>query len=88
MALTWDWVGFWALAIITIGAALMVVRTTKLIHSAIWLAVVLGGVAGFFLFLGSEFVAGVQVLIYIGAILTLILFSIMFTGEDELEAHE
>lgn len=81
-----DWVGFWTLTLVTLGAALLAVVTPRLVHSAMWLAVVLLGVAGFFLFLGSEFLAGIQVLIYVGAILTLILFSIMFTAEEEEEA--
>ncbi|MBW3581562.1 MAG: NADH-quinone oxidoreductase subunit J [Euryarchaeota archaeon] len=80
-----DWVGFWTLTLVTLGAAVLAVVTPRLVHSAMWLAVVLFGVAGFFLFLGSEFLAGIQVLIYIGAILTLILFSIMFTAEEEEE---
>lgn len=82
-----DWLGFTVLTLLTLGSGIMVLMAHRLVHAALWLAGVLVGVAGFFLFIGSEFLAGVQLLIYVGAILTLILFSIMFTTEEE-EAEE
>lgn len=81
--LTWDWIGFYALSLVTLGAGLMVVLSKRLVHAALWLAGVLLGVAGWFLYFGSEFLAGIQVLVYIGAILTLILFAVMWTSEEE-----
>lgn len=79
----WDWIGFGTLAALVLVSGLMVVFSKRLVHAAVWLAALLVGVAGFFLMLGSEFLAGIQVLVYVGAILTLILFAIMFTAEDE-----
>lgn len=70
---------FIILAIGTLGSALMVVRTRKLAYAALWLAGSLVGVAGLFLTLSAAYLATVQVLVYAGAVVTLILFAIMFT---------
>ena len=74
---------FIILAIGTLGSALMVVRTRKLAYAALWLAGSLVGVAGLFLTLSAAYLATVQVLVYAGAVVTLILFAIMFTHEPE-----
>ena len=65
-----------ALAIV---AALLVVTSRRLVHSALWLAVVLAALAGAFVVLHAEFVAGVQLLIYVGAVVVLLVFGIMLT---------
>ena len=70
---------FVILAIITIVSALMVVTSRNLLHSALWLIASFFGIAGIFILLQAEFLAVVQVLIYIGAIAMLIIFAIMLT---------
>ena len=60
-------------------AAIGVVRTKNVVHAALYLVVVLGGGAAQFILLGQEFVAWVQVLVYIGAVIVLFLFGIMLT---------
>jgi len=70
---------FALLTVITLGAALMVVTSRNLLHSALWLIVSFFGIAGVFILLQAEFLAVVQVLIYIGAIAMLIIFAIMLT---------
>jgi NADH-quinone oxidoreductase subunit J len=60
-------------------AALGVVRTKNVVHAALYLVVVLAGGAAQFILLGQEFVAWVQVLVYIGAVIVLFLFGIMLT---------
>jgi NADH-quinone oxidoreductase subunit J len=70
---------FAILAGITLGSALMVVTSRNLLHSALWLIVSFFGIAGVFILLQAEFLAVVQVLIYIGAIAMLIIFAIMLT---------
>ena len=60
-------------------AAIGVVRTKNVVHAALYLVVVLAGTAAQFLLLGQEFVAWVQVLVYIGAVIVLFLFGIMLT---------
>jgi NADH-quinone oxidoreductase subunit J len=70
---------FALLGVVVIGSALLVVTTPQLVHAALWLVVTLGGVAGCYLLLSAEFVAWVQVLIYIGAVVVLLLFGLMLT---------
>ena len=70
---------FAILSVITLGAALMVVTSRNLLHSALWLIVSFFGIAGVFILLQAEFLAVAQVLIYIGAIAMLIIFAIMLT---------
>ena len=60
-------------------AALRVVTTKNIVHAALYLVVVLAGVAALYILLAAEFTAVVQVLVYIGAILVLFLFGIMLT---------
>ena len=72
---------FWFITAMTIGSALIVVLHSNLFYSAIALVITLFGVAGFYVFLWGDFLAGVQVLIYIGGILVLILFGIMLTNK-------
>jgi NADH-quinone oxidoreductase subunit J len=70
---------FLLLAVVCGGSAVLVVTTRQLVHAALWLAVTLGSLAGCFLLLTAEFVAWVQLLIYVGAIVVLLLFGLMLT---------
>jgi NADH:ubiquinone oxidoreductase subunit 6 (subunit J) len=70
---------FWVLAVAAIAAALGVVLVKDLFRSALLLAVVFVAVAGFFVLLNAEFLAVVQVLIYVGAISILFIFAIMLS---------
>jgi len=67
------------LGVTAVGSALLVVTTGRLVHSALWLVVTLGALAGCYLLLAAEFVAWVQVLIYVGAVVVLLLFALMLT---------
>jgi NADH-quinone oxidoreductase subunit J len=70
---------FGLLGIVALGSALLVVTTRHLVHAALWLVVTLGSIAGCYLLLSAEFVAWVQVLIYVGAVVVLLLFGLMLT---------
>lgn len=70
---------FYLIAIITVGSAAVVAFSSNIIYSAFSLLGTFAGVAGLYVFLGADFVAGVQVLIYVGGILVLILFAVMLT---------
>ncbi len=70
---------FWILAIVLVGAALLVVGLRDIVHSALALIVVFGMAAGIYVLLNAEFIAIVQVLVYIGAVTILILFALMLT---------
>src|SRR5947209_10125741 len=65
-------------AAIVIGA-LRVVTTKNIVHAALYLTVVLASVAAIYILLAAEFVFGVQVIVYLGAIVVLFLFGIMLT---------
>ncbi|TXK35497.1 NADH-quinone oxidoreductase subunit J [Nonomuraea sp. C10] len=70
---------FLLLGAVAVGSALLVVTTKQLVHAALWLVVAFGALAGCYLVLTAEFVAWVQVLIYVGAVIVLLLFGIMLT---------
>ncbi len=74
-------IAFWVLAAIIVLAALGVVMLRNLFHCALCLGLVLVCVAGIFILNGAEFLAGVQVLIYVGATLVIILFAIMLSED-------
>ncbi len=81
-------IGFWTLSVVTLGSAGGVLVARNLLHAILFLIVSFIGVAGFFLMLSAEFLAMVQVLIYVGAITVLILFAIFLTplaGRDNAE---
>ena len=70
---------FGLLGLVALASGLLVVTTRQLVHAALWLVVCLGSVAGCYLLLSAEFVALVQVLIYVGAVVVLPLFGLMLT---------
>ncbi len=72
-------VGFYIIAAGMLVGAIRVVTTNNVVHAALWLVVVLGGVAAQYILAAAEFVAVSQVLVYIGAVMVLFLFGIMLT---------
>jgi NADH-quinone oxidoreductase subunit J len=70
---------FYILAAVMIGAAVMVVSVKNIFHSALFLVLCFFSVAGIYILLEAEFLAAVQVLIYVGAITILMIFAIMLT---------
>ncbi|MFJ2114608.1 MULTISPECIES: NADH-quinone oxidoreductase subunit J [unclassified Streptomyces] len=72
-------IAFLLVGLLTLGAALVTVTTKQLVHAALWLVVALGGLAVEYLLLTAEFIAWVQVLIYVGSIVVLLLFGLMLT---------
>jgi len=70
---------FWVLALITIGSALLVVTIRDVFRAALLLISTFVGVAGLFVMLNAEFLAVVQILIYVGAISVLVVFAVMLT---------
>ncbi len=71
--------GFWILAVTLVGSGLMVVLSKNLFHSVLWLALGLVSTAGVFLLLDAEFLASVQVLLYAGGVITVVVFAIVVT---------
>ncbi len=82
---------FVAVAVVAGLAAVAVVTARNLVHAALFLALALGAMAGVFLVLHAEFVAMVQLLIYVGAIAVLLMFGLMLTrapiGRETLDSQ-
>ncbi len=70
---------FGILAVVMLAAAFRLVTTQNVVRAALFLAIVLAGVAAIYILLAAEFVAWVQVLVYIGAVVVLLLFGVMLT---------
>jgi NADH-quinone oxidoreductase subunit J len=85
-------IAFGIIAAVMLYSAFRVVTTKNVVHAALYLVLVLAGVAANFILLGAEFLAITQVLVYIGAVIVLFLFGIMLTkaklGEDDGVAGE
>ena len=86
----WDLIFFLFFAAVTIVAALAVLGSKEIVRSVMWLALVFVGVAITFLFLSAEYLALIQILVYVGAVSVLMLFGIMLTKRRLLggERHE
>jgi len=72
-------IAFALFSFITLLGAILVVTTRRLFHSALALILSFVGVAGLYILLEAEFLAAVQILIYVGAIAILIIFAVMVT---------
>ena len=70
---------FALIGVIAAASAVLAVTTRHVVHAALWLVVCLGTVAGCYVVLGAELVALVQVLVYVGAVVVLVLFALMLT---------
>ena len=72
---------FYILSVFILGTAILSVTTRKIFRSAIWLLFSLIGVAGLYFWLEVEFIAAVQIVVYVGGIVVLIIFSIFLTQQ-------
>src|SRR5881394_620169 len=81
----WESVFFWVFALSALVAALLTVMARNAVHSAMFLISTLVSVAALFILLGAEFIAGVQILVYVGGVMVLFLFVIMLVnvGSEE-----
>src|SRR5258705_8951125 len=87
----WEAIFFWVFAIAAIFAGLLTVMARNAVHSALFLISSLVSVAALFILLHAEFIAGVQILVYVGGVMVLFLFVIMLVnvgaeeeGKDEI----
>ena len=76
---------FYILSAFILGTAILSVTTRKIFRSAIWLLLSLIGVAGLYFWLEVEFIAAVQIVVYVGGIVVLIIFSIFLTQQSGKE---
>jgi len=73
---------FWFLAILTLVSMIAMLRAREITHSVIFLATGFLSIAALFVLLGAEFLMLVQILVYVGAIVVVILFAIMLTKRE------
>jgi len=71
--------GFWGLALVLLASGLAVVLSRNLFHSVLYLALALVATAGLFLLLEAEFLAVVQIFLYAGGVITIVVFAVMLT---------
>lgn len=76
---------FYAIAALILGAGIAAVTTTKIFRSAIWLLFSLIGVAALYFWMQVEFIAAIQIVVYVGGIVVLIIFSIFLTHQSGKE---
>lgn len=76
---------FYAIAALILGAGILAVTTTKIFRSAIWLLFTLVGVAALYFWMQVEFIAAIQIVVYVGGIVVLIIFSIFLTHQSGKE---
>lgn len=77
--MTGETIAFGVLSTVIVGSALGVVLSKNLFHAVLWLALALTGTAGIFMLLDAEFLAAVQLLLYAGGIVTVVVFAIVVT---------
>ena len=78
----YDTIMFGVLAFITLTCSVNVLRAREIMHSVVYLAGTFLSIACLFLLLGAEYVALVQILVYVGAVVVVILFGIMLTKRE------
>jgi NADH-quinone oxidoreductase subunit J len=83
-AIDWHGVFFLLFAAIACGAAIMVVLTDNVVRMALHLVLSLGATAGLFFLAGAEFVGAMQLMIYVGGTLVLLVFGVMLTAQTQL----
>lgn len=83
-----DQVGFGIIAACLVLSALRVATGPNLVHSVLWLAVTLASTAALFVLASAPFLAGIQILLYTGGVITLMLFGVMLTRRTEGVAVE
>jgi len=85
---TWELLLWLVFAVATLVSALLVISSKEIVHSVIALATCFISVACLYIMLSAEFVAIVQILVYVGAVVVVILFGIMLTKREIMESEK
>ncbi len=81
-------IAFYILSALTLGGGVAILFSVRLMRSVVYLLVSLFGVAGLFILMGADFLAALQVLIYVGGITVLLVFGLMLTGPSQFQNQE
>ncbi|HEX7176139.1 MAG TPA: NADH-quinone oxidoreductase subunit J [Pyrinomonadaceae bacterium] len=84
----WEAIFFWVFAVAALVAGLLTIMARNAVHSALFLISTLVSVAALFILLGAEFIAGVQILVYVGGVMVLFLFVIMLVNVGAEERNQ
>lgn len=76
---------FLIFAAILVILALSTISSKNLVHSSVWLMAFLFVLSALFIFLGGSLVGAVELLVFVGAVVTLLVFTLMLTGGKEIE---
>jgi len=87
LLLSGEFIVFAILAIVTLLSTWRMVTSRLITHAALFMALSFTAVAGIFLLMQAEFVAAIQVLIYAGAITTMVIFAIMLSGLRDIKSQ-
>lgn len=79
---------FLVVAFVTLASAVLVISAKEMFHSVLYLAIMFLSIAVLFIMLSAEFLAAIQILVYAGAVVVLILFAIMLTKREGGEVSE
>ena len=86
--MTWEMFIFLVMAALALVSALLVVRSKDVVHSVVWLATCFIAIAVLYVMLSAEFVAIIQIIVYVGAVVVVILFGIMLTRREIMESEK
>ncbi|HMP01339.1 MAG TPA: NADH-quinone oxidoreductase subunit J [Gemmatales bacterium] len=75
---------FWTVGALTCLSAVMVAAAQSIVRAAVWLLFTLAGVSGLYFLLGADFLGAVQLIVYVGGILILVIFGVMLTAQGPL----
>jgi len=82
MNLNLELVAFIVIAFVTLASAVLVISVKEMFHSLLYLTIMFLSIAALFIMLNAEFLAAIQILVYAGAVIVLILFAIMLTRRE------
>lgn len=82
--MSWDVIFFYLISAVSVFTAIGMVAARNPVHSAIFLVLCFINVAGIFVMLGAEFLAVIQVIVYTGAVMVLMLFVVMLVDPEDL----
>jgi NADH-quinone oxidoreductase subunit J len=79
-------IAFWVVAVLAVGAAIMMLFSRKAVHAALWVALIMGSLAIMYIMEGAVFLGIVQIVVYTGAVMMLFLFVLMLVGVDSADS--
>lgn len=83
-----EWIGFWAISLVVVVSGAIAAFSGSIVQAAYSLFFTLLGMAGFYVLLGSDFLAVTQVVVYVGGVLVLLMFGVLLTNRRVEQIHQ